>query len=61
MALGIYIAIVVIGIIAIVMFKLFQKTSKTSYFGEPVRCQTCGRITQTSNCPFCKFDSKSLK
>jgi len=61
MALGIYIAVVVISIIAVVMFKLFQNTSKTSYFGEPNRCKTCGRKTQTPNCPFCKSESKSLR
>ena len=61
MALGIYIAVVVISIIAVVMFKLFRNTSKASYFGEPSRFNTCGRKTQTPNCPFCKSDSKSLR
>ncbi|MDH3617420.1 MAG: hypothetical protein OES14_01825 [Nitrosopumilus sp.] len=61
MALGIYIAIVVIAIMALVMIKLIRNTSKTSYFGEPIRCQTCGRRKQTLECPFCKSDSKSLR
>jgi Tfp pilus assembly major pilin PilA len=57
MALGIYIAIVVIAIIALVMLKLYRNTSKTSYFGESKRCQTCGRMTESSNCPYCKLKS----
>jgi hypothetical protein len=61
MALGIYIAIVVITLMAIVLIKLIRSTSKTSYFGEPKRCFTCGRRTETPNCPFCKSDSKSLR
>lgn len=61
MALGIYIAIGVIVILALVMFKLFRGTSKTSYFGEPARCKTCGRRSQTADCPFCKSNSKSLR
>jgi len=61
MALGIYIAILVIAIMAIVMIKLIRNTSKTSYFGEPGRCNTCGRKSQTHDCPFCKSDSKSLR
>jgi hypothetical protein len=61
MALGIYIAIVVIAIMAVVMIKLIRNTSKTSYFGEPDRCNTCGRKSQTYDCPFCKSDSKSLR
>ncbi|MDH3611194.1 MAG: hypothetical protein OEM79_05465 [Nitrosopumilus sp.] len=61
MALGIYIAIVVIGIIAVVIFKLYRGTSKTSYFGEPNKCKTCGRRSQTPNCPFCNSDAKSLR
>lgn len=61
MALGIYIAVVVIGIIAVVMFKLFRNTSRTSYFGEPTKCKTCGRPSQTPNCPFCNSDAKSLR
>jgi FtsZ-interacting cell division protein ZipA len=60
MALGIYIAIVVIAIIALVMVKLYRSTSKTSYFGEPNICKTCGRRKETPNCPFCKSNSKSL-
>ena len=61
MALGIYIAVVVIGIIAVVMFKLVRNTSKTSYFGEPAKCKICGRASQTPNCPFCNSDAKSLR
>jgi len=61
MALGIYIAIVVIAIMAVVMIKLIRNTSKTSYFGEPSRCNTCGRRTETPDCPFCKPNSKSLR
>jgi hypothetical protein len=61
MALGIYIAIVVIAIMAAVMIKLIRNTSKTSYFGEPSRCNTCGRRSQTPDCPFCKPNSKSLR
>jgi predicted Zn-ribbon and HTH transcriptional regulator len=61
MALGIYIAVVIIAIMAFVMIKLIRSTSKTSYFGEPSRCNTCGRKTETPNCPFCKSDSKSLR
>jgi low affinity Fe/Cu permease len=61
MALGIYIAIAIIAIMAIVMIKLIQNTSKTSYFGEPSRCHTCGRRTETPDCTFCKSDSKSLR
>jgi len=61
MAIGIYIAIAVIAIIALVMIKLFRSTSKTSYFGEPKRCNTCGRRSETPDCPFCKTDSKSLR
>jgi len=57
MALGIYIAIVVIGIIALVMLKLFRNTSKTSYFGEPNICKTCGRTKKTLDCSFCKLKS----
>ena len=61
MALGIYIAIVVIAIIALVMVKLYRNTSKTSYFGESNRCKTCGRRKETQDCPFCKTNSKSLR
>jgi len=61
MAIGIYIAIVIIAILGFVLIKLIQRTSKTSYFGEPNRCVTCGRRIQTSNCPYCKSDSKSLR
>jgi predicted Zn-ribbon and HTH transcriptional regulator len=61
MALGIYIAIVIIAIMAIVVMKLIRNTSKTSYFGEPNRCHTCGRKTETADCPFCKSNSKSLR
>lgn len=61
MALGIYIAIGVIAIIALVMIKLIRSTSKSSYFGEPKRCNTCGRETKTADCPFCKSNYKSLK
>jgi predicted Zn-ribbon and HTH transcriptional regulator len=61
MALGIYIAIVVIAIMAIVMIKLIRNQSKTSYFGEPSRCNTCGRRKETPDCPFCKSESKSLR
>jgi len=61
MALPIYIAIGVIAIIALVMVKLYRNTSKTSYFGESKRCQTCGRRTQTPNCPYCQTNSKSLR
>lgn len=61
MAIGIYIAIVVIGILAFAMVKLIQRTSKTSYFGEPNRCANCGRKTQTPNCPFCNTKSNSLR
>jgi len=58
MALGIYIAIVVIAIMAVVMIKLIQNTNKTSYFGEPNRCITCGRKTATSVCSFCNSNLK---
>jgi len=61
MAIGIYIALVVIGILAFAIIKLIQRTSKTSYFGEPSRCNTCGRRTETPDCPFCKPNSKSLR
>jgi len=61
MALGIYIAIVVIAIIGVVMIKLIRNTSKTSYFGEPDRCKTCGRKNQTSSCPYCKSNLKSKR
>jgi hypothetical protein len=61
MALGIYIAIGVIAIMALIMIKLIRSTSKTSYFGEPKRCNTCGRKNETPECPFCKSDSKSLR
>ncbi len=61
MAIGIYLAIIVIAIIALVMLKLFRNTSKASYFGEPNRCKTCGRRSKTLDCPFCKTDSKSLR
>jgi len=61
MAIGIYIAIAVIAIIALVMLKLFRSTSKASYFGEPNRCKTCGRRSKKLDCPFCKTDSKSLR
>ena len=54
MALGIYVAIGIIVIIALVMLKLYRNTSKTSYFGESNRCETCGRRTEKANCPFCK-------
>ncbi|MDH3277028.1 MAG: hypothetical protein OEL77_03040 [Nitrosopumilus sp.] len=59
MALGIYIAIIVIAIMALVMIKLIRNTSKTSYFGEPNRCKTCGRKSQTPNCPYCKSNFRS--
>ncbi|MBA4455010.1 MAG: hypothetical protein H2B05_08780 [Nitrosopumilaceae archaeon] len=61
MALGIIIAVVVIAILAVVMIKMYKSTSKTSYFGEPARCQGCGRRGDPDNCPFCKSDSKSLR
>jgi len=61
MAIGIYIAIAIIVIIALVMLKLFRNTSKTSYFGEPNRCKICGRRSETPACPYCKSDSKSLR
>jgi hypothetical protein len=61
MALGIIIAVVVIAILAVVMIKMYKNTSKTSYFGEPNRCQVCGRRGDTGICPFCKSDSKSLR
>lgn len=61
MALGIYIAIVVIAVLALVMVKLIRNTSKTSYFGEPDRCQICGRKSPTSVCPFCRSNLKSKK
>ena len=61
MALGIIIAVIVIAILAVVMIKMYKNTSKTSYFGEPNRCQVCGRPGDTSICPFCKSDSKSLR
>jgi CDP-diglyceride synthetase len=57
MALGIYLAIIVIAIIALVMLKLFRNTSKASYFGEPNLCKTCGRRKKTPDCPFCKLKS----
>jgi len=61
MALGIYIAIGVIAIIALVMIKLIRSTSGSSYFGEPNRCKTCGRKSQTPFCPYCKSNFKSQK
>ncbi|MBA4461802.1 MAG: hypothetical protein H2B00_04755 [Nitrosopumilaceae archaeon] len=61
MALGIIIAVVVIAILAVIMLKMYKSTSKTSYFGEPSRCQVCGRKGNATNCPFCKSDSKSLR
>ena len=61
MAIGIIIAVVVIAILAVVMIKMYKSTSKTSYFGEPSRCQVCGRKGDPDNCPFCKSDSKSLR
>jgi hypothetical protein len=61
MAVGIYIAIVVIGILAFVFYKLIRNTSKTSYFGESKRCQICGRKTQQITCQFCKKGSESLR
>jgi len=61
MALGIYIAIVVIAILAVVMIKLYQNTSKKSYFGEPNRCDICGRRSQTPKCPYCKANSRPLR
>ncbi|MDH3677950.1 MAG: anaerobic ribonucleoside-triphosphate reductase [Nitrosopumilus sp.] len=61
MALGIYIAIVVIAILAVVLLKVIQNTSKTSYFGEPSRCKKCGRKSETHECPYCRSDSKSLR
>ena len=61
MALGIYIALGIIGIIAIIMIKLIRNTSKTSYFGQPNKCKICGRKTHDTTCPYCKYDSKSLR
>jgi len=61
MALGIYIAVVVVGILAVITIKLIRNTDKASYFGEPNRCRTCGRKSQTDTCPFCKHGSKSLR
>ena len=61
MALGIIIAVIVIAILAVVMIKMYKNTSKTSYFGEPNRCQVCGRRGDTGTCLFCKSDSKSLR
>ena len=61
MALGIYIAIVIIAILALIMIKLIRNTSKSSYFGQPNKCKICGRKTQDTTCPKCKYDSKSLK
>jgi len=61
MALGIYIAIVIIAIMAFGLIKIIQNTSKTSYFGEPDRCKTCGRKNQTSSCPYCKSNLKSKR
>jgi uncharacterized protein HemY len=61
MALGIIIAVVVIAILAVVMIKMYRSTSRASYFGEPNRCQVCGRRGDNEICPFCKSDSKSLR
>jgi len=61
MALGIYIAIGVIAILALIMFKLIRNTSKTSYFGQSNMCKICGRKTHDMTCPYCKYDSKSLR
>jgi len=61
MALGIYIAIGVIAILALIMLKLIQRTNKTSYFGQSNKCKICGRKTNDTTCPKCKYDSKSLK
>jgi lysophospholipid acyltransferase (LPLAT)-like uncharacterized protein len=61
MALGIYIAIVIIAILAFIMIKLIRNTNKTSYFGQPNKCKICGRKSDDPTCPHCKYDSKSLK
>lgn len=61
MAVEIYIAIGIIGILAFIFYKLIRNTSKTSYFGETKRCQICGRQTGNHTCPFCEKDSKSLR
>ena len=61
MALGIYIAIVIIAILAVIMIKLIRNTSKTSYFGQLNKCKICGRKTHDTSCPNCKYDSKSLR
>ncbi|NIM25246.1 MAG: hypothetical protein GTN35_01925 [Nitrososphaeria archaeon] len=61
MAIGLYIAVVIIGILAVVFYKLIRNTSKTSYFGEDKRCQICGRKTQEITCQNCKKDSESLR
>lgn len=61
MAIGLYIAVVIIAILAIVMLKLYRNTSRTSYFGEAKRCKICGRKTTDETCPFCKTNSKSFR
>jgi len=58
MAIGIYIALVIIAILALVLIKLIRNTSKTSYFGEPTLCNICGRKSQSSKCPYCEYNSK---
>ena len=61
MALGIYIAVGVIAILAIIMIKLIRNTSKTSYFGQPNKCKICGRKSDDITCPKCRTNSKSLR
>jgi len=61
MAIGLYIAVAVIGILAFVFYKLIRNTSKTSYFGESKRCKICGRKTHDVTCQYCKKGSESLK
>ena len=61
MALGIYIAIIIITILALILIKLIRNTSKTSYFGQSNKCKICGRKTRDTTCPNCKYDSKSFR
>ena len=53
MSLGIYIAVLVLAIVAVVMVKLIRSTSKTSAFSMQSRCTTCGHKKGFLKCPFC--------
>lgn len=53
MALAAYIAVAVVVIIAIVVFKLLRSTSKTSALSFSSRCPKCGRQKGILKCQFC--------